>query len=103
MTRAPALDIDVVIECGRWPSDAAATVRRAVEEAAKAVKQSCAGRALAVDRIEFSRFITAEIESHPRIELVREELLALPEAEWVVLATGPLTSAPLAAELKALV
>jgi probable rRNA maturation factor len=48
MTRAPALDIDVVIECGRWPSDAAATVRRAVEEAAKAVKQSCSGRALAV-------------------------------------------------------
>jgi methylenetetrahydrofolate--tRNA-(uracil-5-)-methyltransferase len=62
-----------------------------------------AGRALAVDRIEFSRFVTAEIESHPRIELVREELLALPEAEWVVVATGPLTSAPLAAQLQALV
>jgi len=62
-----------------------------------------AGRALAVDRIEFSRFVTAEIESHPRIELVREELLALPAAELVVLATGPLTSPPLAAELQALV
>jgi methylenetetrahydrofolate--tRNA-(uracil-5-)-methyltransferase len=62
-----------------------------------------AGRALAVDRSEFSRFVTAEIESHPRIELVRAELVALPEAEWVVLATGPLTSAPLAAQLHTLV
>ncbi len=62
-----------------------------------------AGRALAVDRIEFSRFVTSEIECHPRIELRREELSALPEAELVVLATGPLTSAPLAAELQALV
>jgi methylenetetrahydrofolate--tRNA-(uracil-5-)-methyltransferase len=62
-----------------------------------------AGRALAVDRIEFSRFVTAELESHPRVELVREELSALPAAEWVVLATGPLTSPPLAAALQALV
>jgi methylenetetrahydrofolate--tRNA-(uracil-5-)-methyltransferase len=62
-----------------------------------------AGRALAVDRVEFSRCVTAEIESHPRIELVREEVPALPSGEWVVLATGPLTSAPLAAELQALV
>jgi methylenetetrahydrofolate--tRNA-(uracil-5-)-methyltransferase len=62
-----------------------------------------AGRALAVDRIEFSRFITAEIESHPRIELRREELRELPAGELAVLATGPLTSAPLAAELQGLV
>jgi len=62
-----------------------------------------AGRALAVDRIEFSRFVTAEIESHPRIELVREELQGLPAGGVAVLATGPLTSAPLAAELQALV
>jgi methylenetetrahydrofolate--tRNA-(uracil-5-)-methyltransferase len=61
-----------------------------------------AGRALAVDRIEFSRFVTAEIESHPRIDVVREELQALPEDDVVVLATGPLTSPPLAAELQAL-
>ncbi len=62
-----------------------------------------AGRALAVDRIEFSRFVTREIETHPRIELRREELTALPDAELLVLASGPLTSAPLAAELQALV
>jgi methylenetetrahydrofolate--tRNA-(uracil-5-)-methyltransferase len=62
-----------------------------------------AGRALAVDRIEFSRFVTSAIECHPRIELFREELEHLPDAELAVLATGPLTSAPLAAELQALV
>jgi methylenetetrahydrofolate--tRNA-(uracil-5-)-methyltransferase len=62
-----------------------------------------AGRALAVDRIEFSRFIGAELESHPRIELCREELRALPDDPFVVLATGPLTSEPIAAALQALV
>jgi methylenetetrahydrofolate--tRNA-(uracil-5-)-methyltransferase len=62
-----------------------------------------AGRALAVDRLEFSRLITQEIESHPHIELCREEVPALPDAEIAVLASGPLTSAPLAAELQALV
>jgi methylenetetrahydrofolate--tRNA-(uracil-5-)-methyltransferase len=62
-----------------------------------------AGRALAVDRVEFSRFVTAEIESHPRIELVREELTELPDADLVVLATGPLTTPRLSAELTALV
>ena len=48
MTRTPALDIDVVIECDRWPPDAEATVRRAVGQAAKTVKHGSAGRALAV-------------------------------------------------------
>ena len=48
MTRAPALDIDVVVECDRWPPDAEATVRRAIEEAAKTVKHGAPGRALAV-------------------------------------------------------
>ena len=62
-----------------------------------------AGRALAVDRTLFSRFITVAIETHPRIELRREELVALPDAELAILATGPLTSAPLAEALRALV
>ena len=62
-----------------------------------------AGRALAVDRVEFSRFVTREIECHPRIALHRDEVAALPDGEWVVLATGPLTSPALAAELRALV
>jgi len=62
-----------------------------------------AGRALAVDRLEFSRFVTEAIESHPRIELSREEATALPDAELAILASGPLTSAPLAAALQQLV
>jgi methylenetetrahydrofolate--tRNA-(uracil-5-)-methyltransferase len=62
-----------------------------------------AGRALAVDRTLFSRFVTEAIETHPRIELRREELEALPDAELAILATGPLSSEPLAAALRTLV
>lgn len=60
-----------------------------------------AGRALAVDRLEFSKRITAEIEAHPHIEIRREELQCLPTAPLAVLATGPLSSEALAAELQA--
>jgi len=62
-----------------------------------------AGRALAVDRIEFSRQLTAAIETHPRIELVREEQTGVPDAPLAILATGPLTSEALASELQTLV
>ena len=55
-----------------------------------------AGQALAVDRGLFSRAITDRIEAHPRIEMRREEVTAIPEDGIVVIATGPLTSAPLA-------
>jgi methylenetetrahydrofolate--tRNA-(uracil-5-)-methyltransferase len=58
-----------------------------------------AGRALAVDRLEFSRRITAEIEAHPRIAVHREEVTRIPDAPVVVLASGPLTAPALAAEL----
>ena len=61
-----------------------------------------AGRALAVDRIEFSKRMTAEVEAHPRIEVIREEMTHLPEDEVAVLATGPLTSDAMASELQAL-
>jgi methylenetetrahydrofolate--tRNA-(uracil-5-)-methyltransferase len=62
-----------------------------------------AGRALAVDRLEFSRRITAEIEAHPNIEVLREEVTRLPRGELVVLASGPLTAPALAAELAQIV
>lgn len=57
-----------------------------------------AGGALAVDRDLFSADITAAIAEHPRITLAREEVTGLPPAEWqnVIIATGPLTSEPLA-------
>src|SRR5258708_7666950 len=62
-----------------------------------------AGGALAVDRDGFSAAITAAIEGHPLIEIVREEIAALP-ADWdsVIVATGPLTSPALAQSIGAM-
>ena len=54
-----------------------------------------AGGALAVDRDRFAAAVTAAIESHPRIELRREEVVALPSGPTII-ATGPLTSDALA-------
>ncbi|MCP5071007.1 MAG: methylenetetrahydrofolate--tRNA-(uracil(54)-C(5))-methyltransferase (FADH(2)-oxidizing) TrmFO [bacterium] len=62
-----------------------------------------AGRALAVDRLRFSKRITQQVETHPGIEVCREEVTSLPEAPLSLLATGPLTSGSLADELQALV
>ena len=50
-----------------------------------------AGGALAVDRDEFSRLVTYEIEKNNRIEVIRSELKSIPEDETVIIATGPLT------------
>jgi len=58
-----------------------------------------AGGALAVDRDEFSRYITGKIAAEPNIELIREEVIRLPESGPVILASGPLTSDRLSAEL----
>lgn len=55
-----------------------------------------AGGALAVDRQLFSDHITRRIESHPLIEVVREEVTTIPEEGIVVIASGPLTSGNLA-------
>src|SRR5688572_24542831 len=51
-----------------------------------------AGDALAMDRDAFSAMVTQEIASRPEIELVRDEVSAIPPAGLAVLATGPLTS-----------
>lgn len=64
-------------------------------EAADAT-QVPAGGALAVDRELFSNFITGRIESHPLIRLVREERTEIPGDGIVIIASGPLTSEPLA-------
>ncbi|MGJ4916338.1 methylenetetrahydrofolate--tRNA-(uracil(54)-C(5))-methyltransferase (FADH(2)-oxidizing) TrmFO [Bradyrhizobium sp. HKCCYLRH2060] len=57
-----------------------------------------AGGALAVDRDGFSVAVASALEGHPRIELRRGEITGLPPADWenVIIATGPLTSQPLA-------
>lgn len=54
-----------------------------------------AGSALAVDRTLFSQAMTRAVTSHPDIRVVREERRELPEGPAIV-ATGPLTSEPLA-------
>jgi methylenetetrahydrofolate--tRNA-(uracil-5-)-methyltransferase len=61
-----------------------------------------AGGALAVDRDGFSAAVTRALHDHPKIELRRGEIGGLPPAEWqnVIVATGPLTSAPLAAAIR---
>ncbi len=61
-----------------------------------------AGNALAVDRKQFAAEITAAIEAHPRIEIRREKVDRIPDAEFVVLATGPLTAPALAEDLQKL-
>jgi methylenetetrahydrofolate--tRNA-(uracil-5-)-methyltransferase len=61
-----------------------------------------AGHALAVDRIEFSRRVADLIAANPNIEVRREEVTTLDENDpdtITILASGPLTSSPLAAEL----
>lgn len=57
-----------------------------------------AGGALAVDRDGFSQGVTRALEDHPNIEIRRELIDALPPDNWdnVIIATGPLTAAPLA-------
>ena len=57
-----------------------------------------AGGALAVDRIGFSDAVTAKLETHPLVTIVREEIAGIPPEDWdnVIVATGPLTSPALA-------
>lgn len=63
-----------------------------------------AGGALAVDRINFSQAVQSAIEGHSLIEIRREEIAGLPPEEWdsVIVATGPLTSLPLAESIRTL-
>ncbi|MCD7820761.1 MAG: methylenetetrahydrofolate--tRNA-(uracil(54)-C(5))-methyltransferase (FADH(2)-oxidizing) TrmFO [Clostridiales bacterium] len=58
-----------------------------------------AGGALAVDRYAFSEGVTQAIRSHPNIEVVEQEVTELPPEGQVLVASGPLTSDPLADHL----
>ena len=55
-----------------------------------------AGAALAVDREKFSDHITESIKNHPLIEVCGDEASGVEEGEITVIATGPLTSEPMA-------
>jgi methylenetetrahydrofolate--tRNA-(uracil-5-)-methyltransferase len=64
------------------------------------------GTALAVDRERFAEATTSAVEGHPLITVRREEFSEIPAPEsphrsvWTLLASGPLTSQALAAELQ---
>jgi methylenetetrahydrofolate--tRNA-(uracil-5-)-methyltransferase len=63
-----------------------------------------AGGALAVDRDGFSAAVTRALHDHPLIAIDRTEIAGLPPCDWgnVIIATGPLTSAPLADAVRGL-
>jgi methylenetetrahydrofolate--tRNA-(uracil-5-)-methyltransferase len=69
-----------------------------VMEAAAATRVP-AGAALAVDRQRFADYITQRIESHPSIDVVREEVTTIPGDNVAIIATGPLTSEALTTEI----
>ncbi|RSV32462.1 methylenetetrahydrofolate--tRNA-(uracil(54)-C(5))-methyltransferase (FADH(2)-oxidizing) TrmFO [Sphingomonas sp. ABOLH] len=58
-----------------------------------------AGSALAVDRDGFSAGVTAALEAHPNITIVRERVDTLPDAGMTIVATGPLTAPALAGDI----
>jgi len=58
-----------------------------------------AGHALTVDREAFAAEATAAVEALPGVEVVRQEITALPPEGVVIVATGPLTSGALAGEI----
>jgi methylenetetrahydrofolate--tRNA-(uracil-5-)-methyltransferase len=58
-----------------------------------------AGHALAVDRAQFSAKVTQEISREPLIHIRREEVSEIDETQLTIIATGPLTSDALAAEI----
>ncbi|WP_375463645.1 methylenetetrahydrofolate--tRNA-(uracil(54)-C(5))-methyltransferase (FADH(2)-oxidizing) TrmFO [uncultured Methylobacterium sp.] len=63
-----------------------------------------AGGALAVDRDGFSAAVTAALEAHPNVTIVRAEVAGLPPEAWgpCIVATGPLTAPALAEAIRAL-
>ena len=58
-----------------------------------------AGAALAIDREGFSKKVTEKIEQNPNINLIRKEITKIPEGP-TIMASGPLTSAELAEDIK---
>lgn len=59
-----------------------------------------AGGAQAVNRVEFSKFITDKIKKHPNIEVIHEEYLDFADEGIIVCASGPLTSDTLFESIK---
>lgn len=51
-----------------------------------------AGSALAVDRIGFSKMITEKLKDHPLIDVIKKEVTEIPENDYCIIASGPLTT-----------
>ncbi len=66
-----------------------------VMEAADACRVP-AGSALAVDREQFSSYVTERLLSHPLVEYIPAEVSSVPDGEITIIATGPLTSSAMA-------
>lgn len=59
-----------------------------------------AGGALAVDRNKFSEMVTEIIKNNDLIEIIHEEIETIPEDEYVIIASGPLTSETLSESIR---
>ena len=87
-----------------WEHNAVGLLHQEMRELGSVIMASAgdhqvpAGGALAVDRDGFSQAVTARLEAHPLVTIVREEINGLPPEDWdnVIVATGPLTSPALA-------
>jgi len=67
------------------------------------INQIPGGKALVVDRERFAKYITEKLQNHPNIRFVCEEMTEIPTDRVVIVATGPLTSDPLAMSLAKLI
>ena len=93
-----------------WESNAVGLLHEEMRRAGSLILSAAdahqvpAGGALAVDREGFAGAVQAALEEHEHVEIRREEVLELPEADAgpVVVATGPLTSPELGAAILAL-
>jgi methylenetetrahydrofolate--tRNA-(uracil-5-)-methyltransferase len=93
-----------------WASNAVGLLHEEMRRAGSLILRAAdlhklpAGSALAVDRDGFASEVTAALEANPLVSVIREEVEALPPADWdsVIVATGPLTSPKLAAAIQAL-
>ena len=61
-----------------------------------------AGGALAVDRNDFSKYITEKIKNHPKINILNDVVKEIPKDSITVIATGPLTDGDLSNEISKL-
>jgi methylenetetrahydrofolate--tRNA-(uracil-5-)-methyltransferase len=89
-------------------TNGAGLLKKELEMAGSLIMQAAAkwevpaGSAFAVDRDKFAAHISNEIQQHPRITVVRQEVDLLPES-IAILATGPLTSASMAGQLSKII